>query len=96
MIDISKGIQESQTNPNFTIGPDTKNAMDSLVKNYNSIRKDICYTISKKEKNFPEKFNDIFPEIKTSTKIYREASSNLLTYADQLLQIRVYLNRFLI
>ena len=39
MIDISKGIQESQTNPNFTIGPDTKNAMDSLVKNYNSISK---------------------------------------------------------
>lgn len=96
MIDMSKGIQESQPDPNFPIGPDTREMIKSFVKNYISIRKDICYTIEKKEKTFPDKFENIFPEIKTSTNTYREASTTLLTYAEQLLQIRTYLNRYLL
>jgi len=99
MIVMSKTNQETQQKlSNTPIGPTAKKTIDALIDNYISIRKDICYTITigKKEGKFPEKFQDIFPEIKTPIKTYGEMLDIMLMYAEQLLQIRIFLNRYLI
>jgi hypothetical protein len=80
------------------VGKNTINLINSFINNYISIRKDICYTIGKKEGNFQDKFKDIFPEIETSIKsikTFSDGSNALLTYAEQLFQIRIFLNRYL-
>ncbi len=74
---------------------DYKLVYKSYIETYSSIREDVCFTIEKKEKNFREKFNKIFPEIDfLDERPIIMVLNSLYDIIEQLNQIHIFLNRY--
>lgn len=75
--------------------PIFKNTTISYVEIYKSIRSDICYSLVKREKNFQNKFNELFPEIKISEGLTINLINELHQISNQLIQMNFFLKRYL-
>lgn len=74
--------------------PDFTKTCQKFIETYKSIRKDICYTIEKREKNFQDKFIELFPEAKISDNSFNELVHYLHNAINQLIQIKLFLDRY--
>ena len=72
----------------------TNKAIQPQLNIYKSIRMDICETLKKKDKTIKDKFDKLFPEITYSRDTKSEIIELCCVFTEQLMDIYIYLNRY--